>query len=146
MNISGVDEGISNYKTYILEFWFWWPEVSSILRSHHYKAMGNCSYAAYSESTSGNVLFISRHSYIRPLSMTRMQFWPNDLPFRSFEVILGHIRFLPLTFDRMEIERWGWFQCISLARTHRLICNMTYLAWHVTSRDLDLRSNFNIDL
>ena len=100
----------------------------------------------FSESTGGSVLFISRYSYIRPLSMTRMQFWPNDLSFRSFKVIWGHIRFLPLTFDRIEIERWRWSQCVSLAQTHRLICNMTYLARHVTSRDLDLRSNSDIDL
>ena len=32
------------------------------------------SYAAYSESAGGDVLFISRYSYIMPLSMTRMQF------------------------------------------------------------------------
>ena len=60
-----------------------------------------------SESTGGNVLFISRYSYIRPLSMTRMQFWPIHLFFGSFEVIWGQIRFLHLTFDRIEIERWG---------------------------------------
>ena len=78
--------------------------------------------------------------------MTRMQFPPNDLPFRLFEVIWGHIRVLPLTFDRIVIERWEWSQCVSIAQTHRLICNMTYLARQLTSRDLDLRSNFDIDL
>ena len=50
------------------------------------------------------------------------------------QVIRGHMRshsfFLPLTFDRTEIERRGWSQCVSLTQTHRLICNMTYLAWH----------------
>ena len=100
----------------------------------------------FSESTSGNVLFISRHSYIGPLSMTRMQFWPNDPFFRSFKVIWGHIRFLPVTFDRTEMERWEWSQCVSLAQTHRLVCNITYLAQHVTSRDLELRSNSDIGL
>ena len=72
-------------------------------------------------------------------------FWPNDLSFRSFEVIWGHIRFLPLTFDRIKIGRWGWSQCVSLAQTHRLICNMPYLTRHVTSHDLDLKSNSEID-
>ena len=58
----------------------------------------------------------------------------------------GHIRFLPLTFDRIKIERWGWTQYVPLAQTHRLICNMTYFSRHVTSRDLDMRSNSDIDL
>ena len=62
---------------------------------------------------------------------------------RSYEVTLV---FFPLTFDRIEIERWRWFQCVFLAQTHRLIYNMTYLARHVTSRGLDLRSNSDIEL
>ena len=33
-----------------------------------------------------------------------------------------------------------------LALTHRLVCNMTYLFRDVTSRDLDLGSNSEIDL
>ena len=55
------------------------------------------------------------------------------------------MHFFPLTFDRIEIEQCGWSQCISLAGTHRLICNMTYLGQDVTSSDLDLRSNFDLD-
>ena len=113
----------------------------TIIRSWQNVHMPFCS-----ESTSGNVLFISRYSYIRALSMARMQFWPNDLSFESLEVIWGHIRFLPLSFDRIEIERWGWSQCVSLAQTTRLIFNMIYLTSHVTSRDLDLRSNSDIPL
>ena len=61
----------------------------------------------------------------------------------SYEVIFV---FLPLTFDRLEIERWGWSKYVSIVQTHRLICNMTYLFLYVTSRDLDLRSNTDIDL
>ena len=60
------------------------------------------------ESASKNMLSISRHSYIGPLSMIHMQFQPNDLSFGSFEFIWGQIPFLPLTFDRIEIERWEW--------------------------------------
>ena len=101
---------------------------------------------SFSESAIWNVLFISRYSYIVPLPMARMQFWPNDPSFRSFEVIWGHIRFMRLTFDRIEIERWGWSQYLSFAQTHRLICNVTYLSRQVTSRDLDLRSNSDIYL
>ena len=55
------------------------------------------------------------------------------------------MHFLPITFDRIEIERCGWSQCVPLAETHRLICNMTYLGHEVTSSDLDLRSNFDLD-
>ena len=109
-------------------------------------AMGKCSYAVFFESTNGKVLFISRYSYIGPLSMTCIQFWPNDPSFRSFEVIWGHIRFLPLTFDRIEIMRWGWSQYVSIEQTHRLICNITYFPRHVTSNELDLRSNSDVDL
>ena len=90
----------------------------------------------FSITTSGYVLFTSRYSYIRSLSMTPMQFWTNDHSFGSFEVIWGHIHVFPLTVDRIEIKRWGWSQCVSLAQTHRLICNMTYLARHVISHDL----------
>ena len=57
--------------------------------------------------------------------------------------IWGQMSFLTLTFDRIEIDQWGWSQCISLAETHRLICNMTYLGHDVTSSDL--RSKFNLD-
>ena len=150
MKLSGVYKGICTYKTHISEFWLQWPEVRSISWPHHYKARGKCWYAGYSKSTGGNVLFISRYSYNWPFLMTRVQFWPNDLSFESFEVRWGHIRFLPLTFDRIEIERWGWSQCVSLAQTHRLICNMTYLARHVTktkmfvvSRGIEWHQNFN---
>ena len=52
---------------------------------------------------------------------------------------------LPLTFDRIDIQHCGWSQCVSLAGTHRLICNMTYLSHDVTSSDLDLRSNLDLD-
>ena len=62
---------------------------------------------------------------------------------RSYEVTFV---LLPLTLDRIEIERWRWSQCVSLAQTHRLICKMTYLAQYVTSLDVDMRSDSDIDL
>ena len=106
--------------------------------------MGQCSNAVFSVSTNESLLFISTHSYIGTLWMTRMQVWPNDRFFESFEVIRGQIRFLPLIFDR--IKRWEWHFSPLAAW---LICNMTYLVQHVTSLDLislDLRSNSYIDL
>ena len=42
------------------------------------------------------------------------------------------------------IDQWGWSRRVSFAKTHRLMCNMTYLGHYVTSRDLYLRSNFDI--
>ena len=67
-------------------------------------AMRKCSNAFFSESTIESVLFITINSCIGVLYITRMQFWPNDLSFGSFELIRGQIRFLHLTFDRIEIQ------------------------------------------
>ena len=39
----------------------------------------------------------------------------------------GQNTFLPITFDRKEIETWGRSQFACLDETHGLICNMTYL-------------------
>ena len=64
----------------------------------------------------------------------------------SFEVICGQIRFLPSTFDRVEIEQWGWYICVSLAKTQRLTSDIAYLGHQVTSRVLDLRSDFDINI
>ena len=36
--------------------------------------------------------------------------------------------FLPITFDRNDLETWGWCHSVRLVKAHRLICNMTYLA------------------
>ena len=119
---------------------------SGHFRGDHYKAMGKCSNAIFSERTSKSVVSISRYSYIGPFWMIHMQFWPIDLSFGSFEVIWGQIGFWVLTFERIEIERWERSQSVSFAKTNRMICNMTYLSRHVTSRDLDLSWNFEIDL
>ena len=59
---------------------------------------------------------------------------------------MGSNAFLPITFDRKEIERFDWSQYVSIAETRRLICNMTYLGRHVTSHDLDLGPKFDINL
>ena len=42
----------------------------------------------------------------------------------------------------MKLQTRALSHCVPLVKTHRLICNMTYLGHHVTSRDLDLRLNF----
>ena len=91
------------------------------------------------------MLIIPMFYYIRPLSMTHMQFWSNYISFRSFEVIWSQLHF---------ISNFWWYkgralQIVPLCFSHRdasLICILTYLGRHVTSRDPDLRSYFNLDL
>ena len=61
------------------------------------------------------------------------------------KVIWGHLRsptvFLRKTFDPKEIETWEWSHCVSSRRID------TYAIWPTWSpRDLDLRSNFDLDL
>ena len=56
------------------------------------------------------------------------------------------VRFLPITFDRNELETWGWCHSVRLVNAHRLMCNMIYLGHTVTLTWRDLRSNFKIDL
>ena len=46
----------------------------------------------------------------------------------------------------IETEQFGWFQCVSFAGKHRLICNITYQGHDVTLRDLEPRSKFDVDL
>ena len=58
----------------------------------------------------------------------------------------GRRMFLPITFDRNELETWGWCHSVRLVKAHRLICNMSSLNYHVTLTLDDLRSKFEIDL
>ena len=59
---------------------------------------------------------------------------------RSFEVTGGHKQLLPITFDRDTIETRKWHQCVSVIKSHRLICNMTHRYLLRSPCDLDLRS------
>ena len=54
--------------------------------------------------------------------------------------------FLPITFDRNELETWGWCHSVCLVKAHRLPCNISYLGHTVTLTWSDLRSNFKINL
>ena len=58
----------------------------------------------------------------------------------------GHRTFLPITFDRKEIETWERCQSVRLIKTHHLICNMTYLGRIVTLTSGNLMSNLQIYL
>ena len=63
-----------------------------------------------------------------------------------YDIIGSPYVFLPITFDRNELETWGWCHSVRLVKAHRLICNMTYLGHTVTLTWRDLRSHFKIDL
>ena len=67
------------------------------------------------------------------------------------EFIWGHMtssevinRFWLITNDWKVLETWAWSHCACIVRTHRLISSMTYLGQHLTSGDLDLRSNIDL--
>jgi len=104
--------------------------------------MGKGSNASFFENTHQITPIFSRSCYIKLLLMTQVHLLSNDPPqghLRSHGVTDG---FLPITFDRMEIKKWKWHKCVCLIKTHRYICNMTYLGHIGSPRDLDLRSNF----
>ena len=58
----------------------------------------------------------------------------------------GHFTFLPITFDRKEVETWERCQSFRLTKTDQLICNMTYLGRLLTLTLGDPRSNLQIAL
>ena len=58
----------------------------------------------------------------------------------------GHRTFLPVTFDRKEIETWERCQSVRVMKMHHLIYNMTYLGHFVTLTSGDLGSNLQINL
>ena len=53
-------------------------------------------------------------------------------------------RFLLISHDWKQLETGVWSHYACLITTNRLICNMTFLVQHVTSRDLDLRSDIDL--
>ena len=91
-------------KRYISEFWFPWPVGRPVLWPGHCNSKGKCTIALYYERSMEIMLFIPRICFIKPFSMTRIQYGPHDISFGSFEVIWGQIRFfLLLTFARMKM-------------------------------------------
>ena len=109
MKHSEYDEVISAYKTYILDFWYRWPQVRSFLRPPHYKSMAKKSTLLY-------LLWRKRfwvESYlIGQLWTIRVKncfTYPSKGHLRSPEVTNRH---LPITFDQKEIETWDWCQYV----------------------------------
>ena len=126
MNLSEYDEVISAYKTYILDFWYRWPQVRSFLRPPHYKSM-------FKKSTP---LYLLWHIPIWLESYRIGQLWtipvkiciayPSKGHLRSPEVTNRH---LPITFDQNEIETWDWCQYVRLGQTNHVIWPISVITW-----------------
>ena len=110
-------------------FLYSWPEVRSILWPAHVKSMGKISTTSFSHQ---NISIHWEWCWLRSSVMTQATVFIGD----PQKVIWGHLRsptvFLRITFDPKEIKTWEWSHCVSLIKTHRYICNMTYLGHHVT--------------
>ena len=95
----------------------------------HVKSMGKISTTSFSPQ---NISIHCESCWLRSSVMTQATFFIGDPP----KVIWGHLKsptvFLRITFDPKEIETWEWSYCVFLIKTHRYICNMTYLGHHVT--------------
>ena len=103
------------------------------------------SQITHSRIRSGN--FIMKWVALGYFSWFMSKFWSMTF----IKVIWGRMtsseitnRFLLIIHEWEELQTREWSHCVRLVKTHRLICNMTYLGQHVTSRDLDLRSNFDM--
>ena len=145
MKISGVDKGISTYKTYISEFGFQWIQVRPIFwPDHHYRARGKCSNASYSESTGETLLVISKLSCVRLFSMTHI--YVALTPWPLLRVIRGHMR-----SNAFFVYNIWWNRDRSVRLVPKVFSRRDALTdmQHDLSRsrrDLDLRSNFDLDL
>ena len=143
MKLSEYDEVISAYKTYILDFWYRWPQVRSFLRPPHYKSTGKKSTLLYLLWRKRFWVESYRIGQLWTIRVKNCNTYPSKGHLRSPEVTNRH---LPITFDQKEIETWDWCQYVRLGQANRVICNMTPFGHHVTLAWLDLRSNFDLDL
>ena len=119
----------SSSNLYILDFLYSWPEVRSISWPAHVKSMGKISTTSFSHQ---NISIHWEWCWLRSSVMTpgdSFHRWPSKGHLRSPKVTN---RFLRITFDPKELETWEWSHCVSLIKTRRYICNMTYLGHHVT--------------
>ena len=112
---------------YILEFWYRWPKVMSILRPPHYKSMG--------ENWQSFFFFLDGSHYKHSSTLNYSYLWHTEhengirVPFLC---PWGHLRspmlsdcFSRMTFDRGVLEQWKHLSCVWLDETDRLICNLT---------------------
>ena len=139
MKVSGVDKGIGTYKTYISLFQFLWPEVRPIMRPDHYNTMGKCSNDFFFwKYLLIEICYLSQGILILGhFRLSICSFGPMTTPLgysRSYEVKFVFCLYFLIEYRARVLEV---AQSVSIAKTHRLICNMTSLGEHVTSRDLD---------
>ena len=125
-------------KTYILDFWYRWPQVRSFLRPSHYKSMGKKSTLLYLLWRKRFWVESYRIGQLWTIRVKNCITYPSKGHLRSPEVSNRH---LSITFDQKEIETWDWCQHVRLGQANRVICNMTHFGHHVTLAWLDLRSN-----
>ena len=146
MKLSEYDEVINAYKTYILGFWYRWPQVRSFLRPPYYKSMGKKSTPLYLLLRKPIWVESYRIGQLRTIWVKICIAYPPKGHLRSPEVTNRH---LPITFDQKEIETWDWCQYVRFGQANRLICNIhtdMLFGHQVTLAWLNLRSNFDPDL
>ena len=83
-------------------------------------------------------LFYHELIYIRLLLIIQMQILVGDLHGAHLGSTKVTNKVLLITHDWKELETWAWSYRAYLVTMHRLICNMTCLDQHVTSRGLGL--------
>ena len=110
----------------------------SIFWHPHYKSLGEKPNPSYKHQVR---LFYHELNRVRLLLMHQVLILVSNIH-------RGHLgspkvtnRFLLITYD---LEIWVWSHSACLVTMHRLICDMTYLGQHVTSHDLDRRSNIDL--
>ena len=77
---------------------------------------------------------------------TVASFTPRKVIWGHLMTSSGHFTFLPITFDRKEIETWGRCQGVCLTKRDQMIYNMTYLCHLLTLTLRDPRSYLQSDL
>ena len=112
---SEYDEVISAYKTYILDFWYRWPQVRSFLRPPHYKSMGKKSTLLYLLWRKRFWVESYRIGQLWTIRVKNCITYPSKGHLRSPEVTNRH---LPITFDQKEIETWDWCQYVRLGQAN----------------------------
>ena len=87
MKLYVYDKVISAYKTYISDFWYRWPQVSSFLRPPHYKSMGKKLTPLY--LLWRKLIWVESHRVGQLLTIQVKKLHCLSLE-RSFEVTRGH--------------------------------------------------------
>ena len=142
--LSGVDKDINDCKTNVSEFSCRCPEIRSMLWPHRYREMGKCWNVLYSESA-GGVCYLSQNILVLGLSRWLI------CRFDTMTYPSGHLRsykikrFFLIFLEKRDRTLGIIPMCFPLVDAST---DMQHdeLGLCVTSRNLDLRSNFKIDI